>query len=389
LVAALRRYIEVPKEQRPIWVRYLTAVLFVLGALILRLFLLPFTGTGVPFVLFFGAVLTSSLYGGPFPGLLATALSAPIGAYFFVIHSDYSTSQAVFQAAVFVAECMLVVWISSALQRSVQKAEKNAAAARVAENEAKRLAAEAQRATQMRDDLVAIVSHDLKNPLATIDLAASRLLSEFPEDGSATATKTTQAVKTIKNSSLRMKRLIDDLLDLAKIEGGHFLIESRPIDSSALIKEALENLEPLVRQKSIRMEFDAGSDPCFVEGDRDRIFQVLSNLLGNAIKFSAEGGLVRLRVRKKNQRAEFEISDMGPGIPERQIPYLFDRFWQARQTSRQGTGLGLSIAKGIIDAHGGEIWAQSRIGEGSTFYFTLRLAESTGPMPMPMDLKLE
>jgi signal transduction histidine kinase len=348
-------------KTRPTWLRYLAAVLITLAALSLRFFLVPLTGTGAPFILFFGAVIISSLYGGIGPGLVTTLLSAPLAAYFFILQADYLPSQAFFQALLFVVESLLVAWMSASLQQAKRKAE--------------RLLDEANRATRMRDDLVAMVSHDLKNPLSAIDLAVTGMVRSFRESAEDNA-KLLQQAEFIKISSSRMKKLVDDLLDLAKMDTGHFSVELAPCPDYTIIKEVLDLLGPLARQKAIGIEIDPSPTACTILCDKDRILQVLSNLIGNAIKFTPEGGLIQVRIRPQDKQVRFEISDTGPGIPEEQIPHLFDRYWQAKQTQRHGTGLGLSIAKGIINAHGGKIWVESRVGEGSTFYFTLSRSEA-------------
>ena len=166
-----------------------------------------------------------------------------------------------------------------------------------------------------------------------------------------------------------MNRLIQDLLDVAKIESGTFSIDSRPLDVSALLRETLDQFGALVEDQNLELERDANPDLPPVSADLDRVLQVFSNLIGNAVKFTPQGGRIVLRADRWDGAVRFSVADTGPGIPPESLPYLFDRFWQARSARRAGAGLGLTICKGIIEAHGGRIWTESEEGQGSTFHF--------------------
>lgn len=219
--------------------------------------------------------------------------------------------------------------------------------------------------------MLAIVSHDLRNPVSLVSMCADLLLDE-----SVPPEKRRQQAEIIKRSSDRMIRLIQDLLDVSVIEAGGLSVEREVVDSVAVAREACDMVEHIAGRKVLPVECEVPETLPPVHADRDRIIQVFSNLIGNAVKFTAEGGVVRLRCHAREGEVEFSVADTGPGIPEAHLSRIFDRFWQAKHTARTGAGLGLAIAKGIVGAHGGRIWVESRVGHGSTFFFALPVADS-------------
>jgi chemotaxis family two-component system sensor kinase Cph1 len=228
--------------------------------------------------------------------------------------------------------------------------------------------ARAEEAVRARDDLVAVVSHDLKNPVNVILLAIRLLRTQLhePAPGAALAT-----LVRLDRAALGMTALITDLLDLAKIEAGRFQVLPAPCEVRALVADAATLLEPGADERSVRLE-TSGVENASVFADRDRMFQVLGNLVGNAIKFSPRGGVVRIATTTAKGFTRFEVRDEGPGIASNLVPHVFDRYWQGMLTrTGQGSGLGLYIAKGLVEAHGGRIWVESSVGIGSTFYFTV------------------
>jgi chemotaxis family two-component system sensor kinase Cph1 len=227
--------------------------------------------------------------------------------------------------------------------------------------------ARAEQAIRARDDVVAIVSHDLKNPLSMI-LTATALIRKDVDQIRAAA-----MVDRIQDAVSRMNRLISDLLDLAKIEAGGFAVHVSRCDAAELVAEAIAFLAPLAEERGIALK-GAPAPEMHVMGDRDRLQQVLSNLVTNAIRFTPTGGAVRIEVRAENGYARFAVSDTGSGIAAAAQSRIFDRYWRGTEPRSQagaGAGLGLYIAKGIVDAHGGRIWVDSAEGRGSTFTFTI------------------
>jgi len=234
-----------------------------------------------------------------------------------------------------------------------------------------RLFGQARRAIKVRDDVLAIVSHDLKNPLGTIGLAAHLLQQPEGMDAGQVA----KLIGTIERSVAKMQRLISDLLDFDKIQSGTFSVETSVDSVSRLAIPVIEGFRLLADEKRQALRMDLPVNLPDVAIDAHRIGQVISNLVGNAIKFTPEGGMVRISARHQGNEVIVRVEDTGPGIPVEHLPKVFDWFWQAEGSKQMGTGLGLSIAKGIVEAHGGRIWAESQLGKGTVFSFTLPLAD--------------
>lgn len=226
--------------------------------------------------------------------------------------------------------------------------------------------AEAERAVKAREELISVVSHDLKNPLNSILISTQLIERQL----SAEAVKVRSLSERIRISATMMNNLIDDILNITKLEAGGGSLELITKDITDVLNDAVEILGPLASQKSIiiQQHFDYN---VVMKFDHGRILQVLSNILGNAIKFTPIKGRIDIKTVQHEDGVLISISDTGPGIPSENLPHVFDRFWQAKQTSRLGTGLGLAIAKEIISSHGGRIWAESKLGEYSTFFFTI------------------
>jgi signal transduction histidine kinase len=237
-----------------------------------------------------------------------------------------------------------------------------------------RLYQQAQRATRARDELIAAVSHDLRSPLGTI-VGTAELLSksEAPDE------KRQRWVEALRRSADWMKRLIDDLVDIARIEAGRFTIEEKSCAVRPLLRETVDLMQPLAQQKKLRLEVQLPDREFDFPCDRDRILRVFSNLIGNAIKFTPEGGAITVKTALESGQVRFSVTNSGSGIAPEELPHVFERFWQARKTARMGAGLGLTIAQGIVEAHGGKIRAESELGRGSTFSFTLPLRDGSRP----------
>jgi PAS domain S-box-containing protein len=232
-----------------------------------------------------------------------------------------------------------------------------------------RLYRKTQHALQIRDEVLGVISHDLRSPLHTIRMSVATLRDTLRE-------RRTEPLKwfdIINRSVDRMNAMIENLLDASKIEAGSFSVARAEQDLRALIQQAVELFRPMAAQNSLELR-------CHIEGDlsrpwvdSDQILRVLSNLLGNAIKFSSQNGVIVLSAERTGDEVRVSVKDDGPGIDPEDLPHVFDRYWQARSGDRRGAGLGLPIARAIVEAHGGHTWAESRRGEGSTFTFTLPL----------------
>jgi PAS domain S-box-containing protein len=222
--------------------------------------------------------------------------------------------------------------------------------------------ADAERATKVRDEVLAILAHDLRNPLQSV-LGAASMLALTPEHD-----KRQRPFNVIERAVRSMERLVTDLLDVARIESGTFAIRQERVDTSTLLREAVELCEPQALAMHVALGAEVPDDVKPMLADRDRLLQVLSNLLGNALKFSDAGTKVVVRAANTDGAVQVSVKDAGRGISEDDLPHVFDRFWQANRTSRAGAGLGLAICKGIVEAHGGRIWAASTLGRGTTIH---------------------
>lgn len=229
----------------------------------------------------------------------------------------------------------------------------------------------AQRATVARDEIVGVVSHDLRNPLSAIGMCARVLLASPGGDSSSQQ----ELLGAILESTELMHRLIQDLLDVSTLESGHLTIHRQTESLPPLVARVLEMLGPAARERGVAIRADVPADFPELEVDGGRVVQVLANLVGNAVKFTESGGSVVVEARAGDGVAAIAVSDTGIGILPDHLPHIFDRYWHARRTARTvGTGLGLAIARGLVEAHGGRIWVESTPGRGSTFHFTLPLA---------------
>jgi PAS domain S-box-containing protein len=234
------------------------------------------------------------------------------------------------------------------------------------------LYAEARRAIQTREDVLAVVSHDLRSPLASISLTAEQLIRN---PGKVSPQRASEKLETILCCARRMARLIRDLLDVARIDGGRLTLELERAAPGDLVKDVVAMFEVEASERSIRIVRTEIPGPAVaVLCDRDRALQVLANLLSNAVKFTRERGSIVLGAQQRGPVVQFSITDDGPGLGPEQLPHLFERYWQAPETARRGSGLGLYIARGIVEAHRGRIWVDSAPGMGSTFHFTLPVA---------------
>jgi signal transduction histidine kinase len=180
----------------------------------------------------------------------------------------------------------------------------------------------------------------------------------------------------------RMNRLIEDLLEVVRQENGKMKLNVEDVSAASLLAQTVEMFQTTAAEKGISLRVEETPPGLAVSADSERIIQVMSNLVGNALKFVARGGSIVLKCESKGAEAIFSIADSGPGIAGEDIDRLFEKFWQRRRTDRRGVGLGLAIARGIVETHGGRIWVESRIGDGSTFYFTLPVAGEHGKGPL-------
>jgi signal transduction histidine kinase len=233
-----------------------------------------------------------------------------------------------------------------------------------------RLYESAQRAIRARDDVLTFVSHDLRSPLTGIYLTTEMLLRGAQGNERR---KGWAQLERVRRSTQQMQRMIDDLLDLASVEAGRLNIDVGGHAARRLCEDALAMLAPAATEKGVKLHLDIRHDGLVTCCDRGRVVQVLSNLLGNAVKFTPADGKVTLTLEQIGDRAQFTVLDTGPGVPAGLREHIFERFWQAEETARKGRGLGLYIAKGLVEAQGGTMWMASPAQGGASFSFTLPL----------------
>ena len=225
-----------------------------------------------------------------------------------------------------------------------------------------------------RDDMIGIVSHDLRNPVNAVKMLTGVMLDRRGQE--PLSTEMGNYASVIRQAAEQMDELIQDLLDVTRVEAGKLAVTLKSVNTEEILSDILRTLAPVAAEKKIALRLNAPDDLPNVLADRERFSQAISNLVGNAVKFSQPGGEITVRVAVLDKEFLFSVSDKGQGMTAEQLSHAFDRFWQSSRTDRQGAGLGLAITKGIVDAHGGRIWAESSPGAGSTFYFTLPIADS-------------
>jgi signal transduction histidine kinase len=261
---------------------------------------------------------------------------------------------------VFLVSGLMLLVLRMVYQRSKHQAERD------------RLFEGAKKAHQARDELMVAIANDLKTPLNDIAQSAESIT------GSTETANVGDSIESIKRSVSMTENTIKDILDQAKADEGNLALRLDQLGVNEFLADARFMLEPMARKHDVRLQIDAGNPPVLAFFDRERILRVLSNLVGNAVKFSPKHSKVTVRVRSDQQFAYISVTDSGPGIPEKHRSEIFDKYWQAPKTADLGTGVGLSIVKTIIEAHGGTVKVESQPGNGSTFTFSLPRRRPTG-----------
>jgi signal transduction histidine kinase len=242
------------------------------------------------------------------------------------------------------------------------------------------------RAVAARDRAVGIVSHDLGNPLSTIQICATALLD--PEPPSATGVR--HMAQIIQRSAAWMQQIVQDLLDRASLDAGRLVLNRQPTAASDVIGAAQVIFGPVAAEQEIEFVVEIAPDVPAVDADPRRLLQILSNLLSNAIKFTPAGGRIvvsaraaqpemlepQARAGRDRALVRFQVSDTGVGIAPEDLAHVFDWFWHSEPAGKMGTGLGLAIAGGLVEAHHGRLHVESAPGQGSAFWFTLAAASS-------------
>jgi signal transduction histidine kinase len=262
-----------------------------------------------------------------------------------------------------------VLWLNRRLLRLAESLEHESSQRKAALEREQEARSVAESLVKARDEILGVVSHDLRSPLTTITLSAQLLQGSTPEEQG-------EHITMIQSTTRRMERLIQDLLDAAKLEAGPLKILKVPFDPAGTAREAFRAHEPMAKEKQIHLTA-AIQDPLpELYGDADRILQALSNLLGNALKFTPSGGIIELRTEEQDGQVRFLVRDTGPGIAPSDLPHLFEPFWQAKKTAHLGAGLGLKITRAIADAHGGSIDVENCAEGGACFTLIIPAASA-------------
>jgi signal transduction histidine kinase len=225
----------------------------------------------------------------------------------------------------------------------------------------------AQQAIRARDDVLAIVAHDLRNPLGTVLLQTAVLRMQWPDPDP----RVQRSIDNIDRAATRLDRLIQDLLDVTRIEAGRLSVERTGLPTKQVVLDAVEAQKGLAAGASLELQVEVARDLPDLWADRDRLLQVFENLISNAVKFTEAGGRIVVAAAPRAGEVLFRITDSGAGITPEELPHLFDRFWQGRNAEGRGAGLGLAIVQGIVEGHGGRVWVESTPGRGSSFFFTI------------------
>jgi signal transduction histidine kinase len=232
-----------------------------------------------------------------------------------------------------------------------------------------RLYRAAERAIQARDDMLGVVAHDIRNPLNTILMQVMLIQRSEAQP------------ERIERAASRINRLIQDLLDVTHMEARGLSIEAARVVAGQVIRESAEAQKSLASSGSLELQTDVTSALPEIWADRDRLLQIFENLIGNATKFTGTDGRITVGARPSGEDVLFWVADTGVGISAEDLPHVFDRFWRVRKAERRGAGLGLAIVKGLVEAHGGRVWAESTVAQGSTFYFTVPVARPAESHP--------
>ena len=331
---------------------YVLAVVVTVATVLLRHTLDPVWGTTKGFMLFFPAVMVVGRLAGFGPGILATALSSLAVNFFWTEpfgRFHIPEPQNVGSFVVFVGSGFLVSALNGSLHASMRRAAS---------------------LHDARETLLAIVAHDLRNPLSTIAVNVGLL-----QRGSRGPEGVARALGSIDRSVARIDRLIGDILDASKIESGTLDVVLREERAESLAVEALDAAAPLATAKHIELASSVQADLPAVRCDRERVLQILGNLLGNAIKFTPGGGKIALSMTREGPFAQLVVKDSGAGIEPRDLAHVFDRYWRKGSS---GTGLGLYVVQGLAVAQGGRVWAVSERDHGTSIFVTLPLAGPGG-----------
>ena len=237
-----------------------------------------------------------------------------------------------------------------------------------------RLLADSEAALRARDEVLGLVSHDLRNPVNAVKMLAAAILRSPSNANNAIPAEVLDHASVMLQAANQMDALIQDLLDVTRLEAGRLRLNRQPVAVLDVVNATIDTLRPVAEERSIAIEVNIDASLPLVDADPDRLLQVLSNLVGNAIKFSTFNSVLKVSAHLSADFITVAVIDSGVGISADELPFVFDRFWQSKRTNRSGAGLGLAIARGIVQAHGGDISVDSVSGQGTTVRITVPVA---------------
>jgi signal transduction histidine kinase len=233
----------------------------------------------------------------------------------------------------------------------------------------------AEMVARAREEVLGVVAHDLRNPLNLIQMTVELIIDE-----ELPAERRKEMLDIALRGARQMNRLIDDLLDTVRLQAGRVSLSVEEVSVKTILQQAEETFRPIAERRHVHFEAEIANG-AIVRADPARVSQIVGNLVGNALKFTPERGSVKLRATQDDKQVVFQVVDDGPGIAPDNMSHLFDSFWQARMNDRRGVGLGLAIVKGLVEAHGGKIWVESKVDHGSTFSFSLPAVNTFADKP--------
>jgi signal transduction histidine kinase len=351
--------------------RYFIGVIAALVPFVLRIALNPYWGEKFPYVFYFPATMFTALFAGLGPAWVGIGICAVGSAVWILPWTGSLWNVALFDLlglAVFVVSDGIIAWVGASHRDVIEASERQATALAAREVALARAVTEGEAANRAKDNFLAILSHELRNPLTTIlsGVRVLRRIGNLNEKGSSIR-------DAIERQGEHLSRLVDDLLDMKRIVGGDFSLELRPCNLAAAIERLIDTLKKAGTFKDHTMSFDA--QPVWVKGDADRLQQITANLIGNAVKYTPAGGSIRVSVWRTQTEALLRVQDTGIGISPDLQARIFELFVQGEPGPgqiRSGLGIGLALVRRLVELHAGviEVWSD---GDGKGSSFTVRL----------------
>lgn len=370
-----------PPGRRPL-MAYALGALAVVGLTLVRQMIGENIGGGLPFLLYVLAVMVASWLGGWVPGMFITLLSALVSAQYFLDPVDaifpLSTADKS-RATIFIIVGLLVSVLSEALHRSRERLEVRSRDLQAEAAERRQVEGRLRDLGRRKDEFLAVLAHELRNPLSPIVNAASMLQARQADDPVVA-----HAARLIDRNAMQMVRLIDDLLDVARIERGTFELRRAPVDARQVIDAAIEHCRPAIDEKGQHLSVDVPSESVKVEADGMRLVQAITNLLGNAMSYTPQGGHIEVSAALEGTDLVLTVRDDGQGIAPERLETIFTMFERGRAST--GLGIGLALVKQIATMHGGRLDVSSDgVNQGSTFAVRIPGAGlgSAAPAPAP------